>query len=44
MQNAASKGTVGVISGDPTFKEWHYRFTTITYKALTDQVLTRYPC
>ena len=42
-KNYDPKGTVNVISSDPPFVEWRFRFTMVTFKPLTDQGCWNYP-
>ena len=41
-KNYDPKGTITVISSDPPFVEWHFRFTTAPFKPLTDQGCRNY--
>ena len=38
------KGTVSVISSDPQCKDWNAQHTTVSLRALSDQIWIRYQC
>ena len=42
-KNYDPKGTLTIISSDPPFVEWRFRFTTAPFKPLTDQGCRNYP-
>ena len=44
MLSLSHKGTVSIISSDPSYKEGNARFTTVPFKALCFRRVQRYVC